>query len=134
MERVSNLTSVEVCDNENTSPIMDTTFVLFFLAMDMGQNLVNISSYMVFTTIALLAIAILPYFLVIAEKDKLGTFLLKRWAIVGLAILFGAIFKQSLGVVFPKNFGFLPFTFLLVTALLSCFIQFYSFFRLRLSK
>ncbi len=49
-------------------------------------------------------------------------------------ILLGVIFKQSLGVALPEEFRFLPMTLLIVTAMLSCYIQFYSFLKLRLAK
>ena len=44
------------------------------------------------------------------------------------------MFKQSLGVVLPETIRFLPMTLLIVTAMLSCYIQFYGFLKLRLAK
>ena len=48
--------------------------------------------------------------------------------------MLGAIFKQSLGVVLPETFRFLPMTLLIVTAMLCCYVQFYGFLKLRLAK
>ncbi len=119
---------------ENTNFAIDTTFVLFFLAVDLGQNLSVIAFDTIFLAITLLAVAVFPYFINLDEKPEFGNWLLGRSLIVGFAVLLGLMFRQTLGVVLPESFRFLPFTLLIVTAMLSGYIQFYSFFRLRLSK
>ncbi len=84
--------------------------------------------------LTLLMVAVLPYFLPSNEKQSFGSWLLGRSAITLLAILLGVIFKQSVGVFLPETFRFLPMTLLIVTAMLSCYIQFYSFLKLRMAK
>lgn len=113
---------------------IDTTFVLFFLAVEFGQTLGSFAIDSVFLAIALLMLIVLPYFLYSEEKPNFGSWLVGRSVIVAFAVMLGAMFKQSLGVALPDTFRFLPMTLLIVTAMLSCYIQFYSFLKLRLAK
>ena len=113
---------------------VDTSFVLFFLAVEFGRTFFSLSLDNIFMFFALLTVAVLPYFLLSDEKANFAKWLLGRSLIAGFAILLGAMFKQSLGVVLPETFRFLPMTLLSVTAILCCYIQFYSFFKLRLAK
>ena len=113
---------------------IDTTFVLFFLAIEFGQTFQFLSLDGIFLALTLAAIAVLPYFLPTGEKPDFGNWLLGRSLIAGFGILLGVMFKQSLGVVLPEMFRFLPMTLLIVTAMLSCYIQFYSLLKLRLAK
>ena len=113
---------------------IDTSFVLFFLAVEFGRTFFSLSLDNVFLFITLLTVAVLPYLLLANEKPNFGSWLLGRSLIAGLAILLGVMFKQSLGVALPETFRFLPMTLLIVTAMLSCYIQFYGFLKLRLAK
>lgn len=122
----------ETVEEKNLS--VDTSFVLFFLAVEFGRTFFSLSLDNIFMFFALLTIAVLPYFLLSDEKPNFAKWLLGRSLIAGFAILLGAMFKQSLGVVLPETFRFLPMTLLIVTAMLCCYIQFYSFFNLRLAK
>ena len=119
---------------ENKGFAIDTTFVLFFLAVEFGQTLTSLALDSVFLAITLLMVIVLPYFLSSDEKPDFSNWLVGRIAIAGFAMTIGAMFKQSLGVVLPETFSFLPMTLLIVTAMLSCYIQFYSFLKLRLAK
>jgi len=113
---------------------VDTSFVLFFLAVEFGRTFFSLSLDNIFMFFTLLTVAVLPYFVLADEKPSFANWLLGRSLIAGFAILLGAMFKQSLGVVLPETFRFLPMTLLIVTAMLCCYIQFYSFFKLRLAK
>ena len=131
------LAQVKQMDREEVTDrgfAIDTTFVLFFLAVEFGQTLSIFAIDSVFLAITLMMLIALPYFLESEEKPNFGTWLLGRSVIAGFAVLIGAMFKQSLGVVLPETFKFLPMTLLIVTAMLSCYIQFYSFLKLRLAK
>jgi hypothetical protein len=119
--------------NENDFTI-DTTFVLFFLAVEFGQTLTTLGLDTVMLALTLVSIAVLPYFLPMNDKPKFGSWLIGRGAIMGLAVLLGVAFKQSLGVILPETFRFLPMTLLIVTAMASCYFQFYGFFKLRFVK
>lgn len=112
---------------------IDTTFVLFFLAVEFGQIINNFAFDTVLFAITLLMLIVLPYFLSQEEKPKFGNWVLGRSLIAAFAISIGVMFKQSLGVL-PEMFRFLPMTLLIVTAMLSCYIQFYGLLKLRLAK
>ena len=112
---------------------IDTTFVLFFLAVEFGQIINNFALDTVFFAITLLMLIVLPYFLFSEDKPKFGNWVFGRILITAFAVGVGVMFKQSLGVL-PEMFRFLPMTLLIVTAMLSCYIQFYSLLKLRLAK
>lgn len=113
---------------------VDTSFVLFFLAVEFGRTFFSLSLDNVFMFLTLLVVAVLPYFLPSDEKSSLINWLFGRSLIAGLGIMLGVIFKQSLGVVLPDTFRFLPMTLLIVTAMICTYVQFYGFLRLRLAK
>ncbi len=113
---------------------VDTSFVLFFLAIEFGQTFGGLGFESIFLAITLLTVAVLPYFAYSGEKPEFGNWLFGRSLILGFAIILGIIFKQSLGIVLPEDFKFMPMTLLIVSAMLSCYIQFYSFLKLRLAK
>ncbi len=113
---------------------VETTFVLFFLAVEFGRTLTKVSFDNFLMAVTLLMVIVLPYFLVTDEKPNFANWIFGRTFIAGFAILLGSLFNQTLGVVLPETFKFLPFTLLSVTAMLSCYIQFYGFLKLRLAK
>jgi hypothetical protein len=114
--------------------VVDTTFVLFFLAVDCGQRFTfGIDGMLSAVTLAMFVV--LPYFLPFqGEKPEFERWLFGRVAIAALAIVLGAMFRQALGVILPDMFRFVPLTLLIVAAMLSCYIQFYSLLRFRLAK
>ncbi len=113
---------------------VDTSFVLFFLAIEFGRMFFFVILDNVFMFATLLMVIVLPYFLAPDEKPDFLNWIFGRSLIAGLGILLGAMFNQTLGVVLPETFRFLPMTLLIVTAMLSCYIQFYGFLKLRLAK
>lgn len=114
---------------------IETTFVLFFLAIELGQSFSLFALDSLFLAATLLMIAVLPYLLYSnEEKPKFGDWLFGRALIIGFAVLLGVMFKQTLGVVLPETFRFLPMTLLIATAMISCYIQFYGFLKLRPAK
>ncbi len=112
---------------------IDTTFVLFFLAVEFGQMLGNFALDTAIFAVALAVLLVMPYFLPSEDKPRFGSWLLGRTLIAAFAVSVGVMFKQSLGVL-PETFRFLPMTLLIVTAMLSCYIQFYGLLKLRLAK
>jgi len=112
---------------------IDTTFVLFFLAVEFGQMIGNFALDTAVFAVALAVLLVMPYFLPSEDKPRFGNWLLGRTLIAAFAVIIGAMFKQTLGVL-PETFRFLPMTLLIVTAMLSCYIQFYGLLKLRLAK
>lgn len=131
------LTQIEPIQIETTSDkgfAIDTTFVLFFLAVEFGQNLGIFALDSIVLAITLLMLLILPYFLPSVEKPSFGNWILGRSFIALFAVILGIIFQQTLGTVLPETFRFIPMTLLIVTAMLSCYIQFYGLLKFRLAK
>ncbi len=134
MKTISHIKRAQTEMSENRGFVIETTFVLFFLAVEFGQSFSGLTFDGVFLALTLLMIIVLPYFLPSNEKPHFKSWLLGRIFITIFAISLGLMFKQSVGVVLPETFRFLPMTLLIVTAMLSCYIQFYGFLKLRLAK
>lgn len=128
------LQQTHVWESERRSFAVDTTFVLFFLAVDCGQRFTFGIEGML-SAVTLSMFVVLPYFLPFqGEKPGFERWLFGRVVIAAFAILLGAIFRQALGVVLPDMFRFLPLTLLIFAAMVSGYIQFYSLLRFRLAK
>lgn len=113
---------------------IETTFVMFFLAVEFGLSFRGFGLESAVFALTLLSVIVLPYFLPSDEKPAFGVWVLGRLLIAAFAILLGVIFRQSIGVILPEMFRFLPMTLLIVTAMIGFYIQFYGFFKLRLAK
>ncbi|HUR96835.1 MAG TPA: hypothetical protein VMZ26_02085 [Pyrinomonadaceae bacterium] len=114
---------------------IDTTFVLFFLAIDFGQSAFSAGIDTIFSGLTLGMLLVLPYFLPSAtEKPDFMGWVLGRSLITVFAAGLGLMYQQALGVLLPDAFRFLPMTLLVVTAMLSCYLQFYAMIRFRLAR
>ena len=114
---------------------VDTTFVLFFLAIDFGQSMMGFGIDAVFSGLTLGMLLVLPYFFPSnAEKPDFRSWLLGRSLIAVFAVALGLMYRQTLGVVLPDAFRFLPLTLLILTAMVSCYLQLYAIIRFRLAR
>lgn len=114
---------------------IDTTFVLFFLALEYGRAVQMFSIDGLLMGITILMVLTLPYFLPSRyEKPLFASWMMGRGAVALFGILLGFAFKQSLGVVLPESIRFMPMTFLILASMVSCYIQFYGLMKLRLAK
>ena len=114
---------------------IDTLFVLFFLALEYGRavQLFSIDAALMLTTMAM--VLILPYFLPSkSARPTLGTWLKLRGLVAVAGLTFGVLYSRSVGIVLPESLKFVPMTFLILTAMVSCYVQFYGLMRLRLAK
>lgn len=133
MKTLTQIGRIGRADTADKGFAIDTTFVLFFLAVEFGQIVTSFTFDTVFFAITLLMLLVLPYFLPSEDKPSFGNWVLGRSLIAAFAVSVGVMFKQSLSVL-PETFRFLPMTLLIVTAMLSCYIQFYGLLKLRLAK
>jgi hypothetical protein len=131
MKTFSQIGKVGARESVSKITAVDTTFVLFFLAIEFGQIINGFTLDSLMLALTLLAFIVLPYFLPSDEKPNFTNWLVGRGLITGFAMFLGLMFRQSLGVVLPETFRFLPMTLLIVTAMISCYIQFYGFLKLR---
>lgn len=114
---------------------VDTTFVLFFLALEFGRSLTAFELDGALLGVSVVMLMVLPYFLAPdGEETSFGKWILGRMLIACLATAIGVIFQNLLGVTVPEVFRFLPMTLLIATAMLSCYIQFYGFLKFRVAK
>ena len=114
---------------------IDTTFVLFFLAMEFGQSTQVFAFDTLLMSITMLMVLVLPYFLPSdAEPPAFTLWLAGRSAITVVGITAGLAFRQSIGVLVPETLKMLPMTMLIISAMTSCYIQFYGLLKLRLVK
>lgn len=113
----------------------DTTLVLFFLAVDFGQSLDSFGFDSVLSSLTLVMLVILPYFLPFAgEKPVFGNWLFGRTVIGLFAVAIGAAFRQALGTVLPDALRFVPLTLLIAAAMFSCYLQFFGMLKVRLAR
>lgn len=110
---------------------LDTTFVLFFLAMEFGRICSTASLDLVLMAVAMVGTAVLPYAVPGEEKPDLGVWIAGRAWIAAFGVLIGLLFDQTLGVVLPEMLRFAPMALLIVSAVLSVQVQFYRFLRYR---
>jgi 4-amino-4-deoxy-L-arabinose transferase-like glycosyltransferase len=113
---------------------VETTFVLFFLAVECGHSMSVLALDTFVLALTLAAFIVLPYFLPAEDKPDFGRWVLGRSLIAALGVGLGMMYKQTLGVVLPEMLRYLPMTLLIVTAMLSCYIQFYGLLKIRLAK
>lgn len=114
---------------------IDTTFVLFFLAVDFGQELFSFGLDGIFSAVTLGMLIVLPYLLPsVGEKPEFGRWVAGRIVITVFAVGLGMMFRQTLGTVLPEALRFLPMTLLIAAAMISTYIQFYGILRFRLAK
>ena len=115
--------------------VVDTTFVLFFLALEFGRSLAALGLDSVLLGISLAMLAVVPYFLVNASIGRdFGKWLAGRSLIIVFATLLGLVFDQTIGLVLPDVMRYIPMALLIVSAMTSCYFQFYSLLRLRPAK
>lgn len=111
---------------------IDTTFVLFFLALEYGRavRLFSVDGVLMGTT--MLMVLALPYFLPSRyAKPTFSNWIAGRTAIACLGLLLGIAMSYSVGTILPVGFGFIPMAGLITAAFISCYIQFYSLLKLR---
>ena len=120
---------------ENRGFAIDTTFVLFFLALEFGRSLSSFSFDGALLGASSMVMLVLPFFFSTeTERPDFGRWVVGRTLIAALAIVLGMAYSSVLGVMIPETFRFLPMTLLIVTAMVSCYIQFYGLMKLRPAK
>ncbi len=114
---------------------IDTTFVLFFLALEYGRA-VNVFSFDgLIMGVTVLMVLVLPYFLPsLTERPLFANWLIGRGFVAVAAVVLGFGISQWTGTMLPEGVRFVPMTLLILASMISCYIQFYSVMKLRLAK
>jgi hypothetical protein len=124
----------ENISESNLSGLMqsDTTFVLFFLAIEYGRNLQLFSLDGAVMGTTMLMVMVLPYFLRSSTaRASFGFWLTGRTVISLFGMLFGLVLSYSTGSILPNAVAYLPLMFLILAAVISCYVQFYTLLKLR---
>jgi len=123
-------TNIEAAVRTESAVEFDTSLVLFFLAMELGQKAGVLSGENVLMAGAFLAVMFAPYALY-GGAQGFGRWALGRTVIGGLGIAVGVGFGSAVGTLFPAIFEFLPFTLLIMAAMATVFFTFSSLVGLR---
>src|SRR5207248_3832103 len=105
---------------------VDTLFVLFFLALEIGRavDLFSMDGALMATTFAM--VLVLPYFLPSrVERPAIGKWLAVRGGIALVSLILGLAYGRGLGTNVPLGYRTMPMTFLILSSMASCYIQFY---------
>lgn len=113
----------------------DTTFVLFFLAVELGRIGTEISTDVLLVGSTLAMVAVLPYFLNSTERrPRMAKWLIGRAVVALLGCGLGIAINQAVGSLLPDSIRFMPLALLIIAGIASSFLQFYGLMRLRLAK
>jgi hypothetical protein len=113
---------------------VDTIFVLFFLSLEIGRvvDLVSVDGMLMSTT--LMMVLVLPYFLPSrTERPSMTNWLALRGAITIAALVLGLSLGHGMNGS-PAGYRTVPMTFLILTSMVSAYVQFYGLMRLRPAK
>jgi hypothetical protein len=111
----------------------DTTFVLFFLSMDLGQRgFFSVDG--IIMSIALMAVMLMPYLFETNDEVSFGRWAVERCFIAGFGMFTGLAFNASVGTVFPETLESLPFTLVIMASMVSCFLTFASLLGFRFTR
>lgn len=114
---------------------LDTTFVLFFLSLELGRSAAFFTTDTLLLVVTWMMVLVLPYFLI---EDRgyppFAQWLTQRVSVGVVGLLAGVGLRQSVGVLIPEAFGYLPMTLLIISSVVCSYVQIYGLMRLRLAK
>lgn len=114
---------------QSRSASLDSTFVLFFLSVEIGRTLTSLSPELLLMGMALVGVALLPLASEAGSPSETGVWIAGRAWVAAFAVGIGVALNQTIGTVLPEEFRFAPMAMLIVAAILSCHVQFYRFLR-----
>ncbi|MEO5860337.1 MAG: hypothetical protein ABIR33_15490 [Pyrinomonadaceae bacterium] len=129
-----------VSKNESASEVagqftLDTTFVLFFLAMDLGLVGLNLGLATGLQFLTVVVFLVVPYFLPFTgDQQGFSKWLIGRIVVGAVGLTFGLMLGQAIGTVLPDAFRFVPMTLLIVAAIVCCNVQIYGTLKYRLAR
>ncbi|HQU92965.1 MAG TPA: hypothetical protein PLK77_11745 [Pyrinomonadaceae bacterium] len=114
---------------------LDTTFVLFFLAMDLGQASLTLSFATALQLVTLVVFLVVPYFLPFTgDQQGFSRWIVGRIVVGAVGVTLGLMLGQAIGTVLPDAFRFVPMTLLIVAAIICCNVQIYGILKHRLAR
>jgi len=98
---------------------MDTTFVLFFLAMDIGASFSGLGFELILSAMTAAMFIAAPYLLPFSgEKPEFRGWLLGRLFIAVIGVIGGLAVQAAAGNVLPESVKYMPMTLLIVAGIL----------------
>ena len=127
--------AVSRSDERSRTFTLDTTFVLFFLAMEMAQTSFDLDMVSALSSATLIAFLVLPYFLpLMGENVGFVRWMTARILVAGMGVIFGLVLSQATGTLLPDTFRFVPMSLLIVATIICCNIRIYGILRDRLAR
>jgi hypothetical protein len=115
---------------------VDTLFVLFLLAVELGRARpeIGLDSMLLFVT--MLMVGTMPYFLPLnVKKPAFLTWAALRIPVAAAGVIAGSALQNgAAGGPFSESLKYIPMSMLLIASMVSCTMQFYGLMRLRLAK
>ncbi|REJ78619.1 MAG: hypothetical protein DWQ47_03990 [Acidobacteria bacterium] len=121
-------TRAEAVVGTGNSVEFDTSFIVFFLAMEIGRTGSIFALENIVMLPALVAVMVAPFYF-LPEDMSYSRWFAGRAVIAGLGLIIGAAFGAAVGPLFPEVFSFLPFTFLVMASMVTAFLSFASLLR-----
>jgi len=113
----------------------DTTFVLFFLALDLGGGFAGVGIDTTLSTLTIAAFVVLPYFLPSwADKPEFTGWAVGRLCIAGIGVIAGMGIQTASGTIFPEFVRFVPMLLLIVSGIFCAATQIRGIIRVRLAS
>ncbi len=135
MEQAISLKNTRLVTENPGRFVLDTTFVLFFLALEIGISFGSLGFDGIVLAPTLAAFLICPYLLPFSgDKPGFLVWLVGRSAIAVLAVFAGFLLKNTAGSVLPKGVLYLPMTLLIVSGILFTATQHYGIIKIRLAR
>lgn len=135
MEQVMSIDGREAVISDRRPFALDTTFVLFFLALDLGASVSGVGIDGFLSTMTLVLFIFVPYLLPFdGERPEFGKWVAGRVSIAVIAVMIGLMFRQAVGTLIPEHFRHIPMTLLIASVFFSGIVQFYVILKLRLAR
>ncbi len=135
MEHAISIANSRVAAGNQNRFVMDTTFVLFFLAMDIGASFRGFGFDMILSGITLAMFVAVPYLLPFAgEKPDFTAWAIGRVFIAMIGIIAGVTLALTSGTILPGSARYLPMTLLIIAGIFCAITQMYAMLKLRLAR
>ena len=113
---------------------MDTIVVLFFLSLEIGRSIQLFSVDGMLMSTTLMMVLVLPYFLPSrADRPSMTSWLSIRGTIAIAALMIGVAYGRGAETA-PAGYRTIPMTVLILSSMVSAYVQFYGLMRLRPAK
>ena len=137
-KNMENVISISNAAAEVSSPrgfAVDTTFVLFFLALDLGSGIYGPGVDAALSILTIATFVVLPYLLPFSgEKPEFAGWAVGRLCIAGIGVIAGMGIQTASGTIFPEFVRFVPMLLLIVSGIFCAAVQIRGTIRVRLAS